>query len=88
MGNKSIDQLLKRGSLLSNHSNEFAKLSRTDKLVCLEIMENNNGNLKAFVIYTCRQYRLQGVEIDKEELLKDLVKFQNFAAEMDNNSSA
>lgn len=88
MGNKAIDRLLKRGSLLSNHSNEFAKLSRTDKLVCLEIMENNSGSLKAFVIYTCRQYQLQGVELDREELLKDLLKFQSFAAGMDNNSLA
>jgi len=87
MGNKSIDHLVKRGGLLSDHSNEFAKLSRTDKLVCLEIMANNSGELKAFVVYTCRQYRLKGVVINNEKLLEDLVKFQTFAGNMDNNQS-
>ena len=83
MPQMQIDQLMKRGMALASIFIVFAKLSRTDRLVCMEILYRNIGELNAFVVYTCGQYQSTGIQIDHKNLMSDLIQFQANALEMD-----
>ncbi len=83
MPSRSISKLVKTGGLLSDKSNEFAKLSATDRLVCVDILCNNRTELKTWLIYTSQNYTSSGVRIDVEKLLEDINKFERYANTMD-----
>jgi len=70
-------------ALLTNSSNEFAKLHRVDKLVCLEILLNRRSELGHYVKFTARNYLHLGIKINADQLLSDLNDFEQYAATMD-----
>lgn len=71
---KTIQSLEKKVSLLFDKSNQFNKLSRTDRLTCLSVLEDNPKDLEAVVNYICQSY---GSKIDTTELLNELRNFHH-----------
>lgn len=82
----SIEDLRRKGGLLSDKSNEFAKLNQADKLVCLDILEKNRKDLGTWIVYTSKYYKAGGIEINIDRLLEEISKFEEYANMMDNLS--
>lgn len=83
MSTNSIESLRKKGGLLTDKSNEFAKLNQDDKLICLDIVYRNRQELNAWIIYTARNYRTNGVEINVDKFIDDIIKFEEYARLLD-----
>lgn len=86
MSTKSIDDLQQKGGLLTDKSSEFAKLNQGDKLVCLDVLEKNRKDLEAWIGYTSRSYKANGIEINIVRLVEEISKFEEYANVMDNLS--
>ena len=71
-------------ALLTNSSNEFAKLDREDKLVCLEVLANNPKAIRAWVHYVTETYRRRDTSFSQEKLNSEINDFQNFLLRSDN----
>lgn len=78
----TIAKMKKDGWLLTHKSSNFAKLSRTDKLVCLDIISRNRKELQAWLLYIARSYVATGTNIDVGRLIEDIENFERYAKEM------
>lgn len=70
-------------SLFENKSNEFAKLTKVDQELSIDLLEKRPKQLRAWVQYVAVDYAKKGVTIDGDRLLQELTEFGDKVKRLD-----